>query len=195
MIRASILSVAIFTVILGSGYPLVVTGIANLLWPIEAKGSIVRVDGKLVGSTLIGQDFSSSGYFVGRPSATSPKPYTSFDKVALTGSTGSNLGPLNEKQSTAVSERYQQLKARFGAQQPIPNDLLTASGSGLDPHISPAAAVYQLPTIAKERGVDPSRIETLISQHTEKRAFGLLGEPRVNVLALNLALDELGNRP
>jgi K+-transporting ATPase ATPase C chain len=192
--RPAIVSLVILTIITGIIYPLLVTGIAQVVFPSQANGSlIVGADGTLRGSSLIGQEFSDPKYFWGRPSATGPVPYTAFNADKLTGSSGSNYGPLNQAligPDGLVQTRIAALKAADPSNSaPIPVDLVTASGSGLDPHISPAAAEYQVARVAKARGLDEARVRELVAQHTEGRTFGILGEPRVNVLELNLALD------
>jgi potassium-transporting ATPase KdpC subunit len=178
------------TLVTGLAYPLIVTGIAQIVFPDRANGSLLRSGDTIVGSELIGQPFSDSKYFWGRPSATSPMPYNGG------ASSGSNQGPLNPAHKDAVEERIKSLREAGGdAARPVPIDLVTASGSGLDPHISPAAAQYQIPRVAKARGLPESALQELIAQHTEGRQFGVLGEPRVNVLELNLTLDRIGNVP
>ena len=173
-------------VLTGALYPLLVTGIARAVFPAEATGSMLRREGRIVGSSLIGQSFTGARYFWSRPSATTPQPYNG------TASTGSNLGPLNPALADAVRARIAALRAVDpGNAVPIPVDLVTASGSGLDPHISVAAAEYQAARVARERGLDVARVRALIAAHQEGRLLGLLGEPRVNVLELNLALDAL----
>jgi K+-transporting ATPase ATPase C chain len=182
----------IFTVITGVIYPLVVTGIAQVVFPHQANGSIIVIDGKAYGSELIGQQFDDPKYFWGRLSATGTFPYNAFNAEALTGSSGSNYGPLNPALMEMVQARVDALKAADrGNTAPIPVDLVTASGSGLDPHISVAAALYQLPRVARERGLSDEALRDLVNQYTEGRQFGFLGEPTVNVLELNLALDGL----
>lgn len=172
----------------GIVYPLAVTGIAQVVFPDAATGSLLLKDGKAVGSRLIGQNFGEPKYFWGRPSATSPYPYNG----AASG--GSNQGPLNPALVDAVKGRIDTLRAVDPDNKlPIPADLLTASGSGLDPHISPAAATYQLDRVARVRQLKRETVEALLAAHTEDRQFGLFGEARVNVLQLNLALDALNS--
>jgi len=176
----------VMTVLTGLVYPLAVTGIAQLLFPHQANGSLIVRDGKVIGSELIGQYFDDPKYFWGRPSATSPFPYN----AAASG--GSNLGPTNPALIDAVKARVAALRAADpGNDRPVPVDLVTASGSGLDPHISPAAALYQVNRVARVRGMEEKAVHTLIVQHTEERWVGLLGEKRVNVLRLNMALDRI----
>ncbi len=185
-IRTVFIYFAVMTLVLGLAYPLAVTGIAQVLFPSQANGSLIIKDGKATGSSLIGQPFDDPKYFWGRPSATSPFPYNS----AL--SSGSNLGQSNPALSQAVKDRVAALKAADpGNQQPVPVDLVTASGSGLDPHISPAAAEYQVSRVAAARKLDRDKLLALVRANTEGRTFGVLGEPRVNVLKLNMALDEM----
>src|SRR5581483_9109579 len=181
------------TLITGVIYPLAVTGIAQLAFPYQANGSILLgKDSKPLGSELIGQQFDDPRYFWGRLSATGPVPYTAFNADKLTGSSGSNYGPLNPTLKDAVQGRIAALKAADPANTaPIPVDLVTASGSGLDPHISPAAAAYQVARVARARGMDEAQVRELVARYTEGRQMGFLGEPRVNVLELNLALDGL----
>ncbi len=189
-LRAATVSLVLLTVLTGLAYPLVVTGVAQVLFPAQANGSLILQDGKAVGSVRVGQSFDDPKYFWGRLSATGPVPYTAFNGDKLTGSSGSNYGPLNPALLAMVKARVDALKAADPANQaPIPVDLATASGSGLDPHISPAAAKYQVARIARIRNLDPTQIRNLVTEHTEGRSLGVLGEPRVNVLALNLALD------
>jgi len=181
------MSLLLFTVITGFIYPLVVTGIAQVIFPGKANGSIITKNGKTVGSDLLGQQFEDPKYFWGRLSATTPYPYNGGS------SSGSNLGPNNPDLMKAVQARIQALReADPGNTVKIPVDLVTASGSGLDPHISPAAAAYQIQRVARSRGIDEAKVHALIAAHTEPRQFGILGEPTVNVLKLNLALDDLG---
>lgn len=182
-LKPALLMLAVLTVITGAAYPLLVTGVAQGLFPHQANGSLIEWDGKLVGSELIGQPFTDPKYFWGRPSATSPVPYNAG------ASSGSNLGPLNPALENAVKARIDGLKAADpGNAAPIPVDLVTASASGLDPHISPAAAEFQIGRIARERGMSPDTVRALVAKHTEGRQFGGLGEARVHVLKLNLAL-------
>src|SRR5581483_3141855 len=189
-LRPALVSLAVLSVITGLLYPAVMTLIAQVLFPYQANGSLITRNGKVVGSALIGQNFDDPKYFWGRLSATNPVPYTAFNSDKLTGSSGSNYGPLNPTLLQAVRARIEALKAADpGNTAPIPVDLVTASGSGLDPQISPAAAKYQVNRVAKARGLDPARVQQIVDQFTEGRTFGLLGEPRVNVLQLNLALD------
>ena len=167
-------------------YPAVVTGIAQILFPYQANGSLIVKDGKGVGSALIGQPFDDPKYFWSRPSATSPFPYNA------TSSSGSNLGPTNPDLQKQVQGRIDALRAADpGNRAPVPVDLVAASGSGLDPDISPAAAFYQVRRVAKARGLTEDAVRSVVERHTEGRQFGLLGEPRVNVLKLNLALDAI----
>lgn len=187
LFRPALTLFVLLSVITGIVYPMVVTGIAKVLFPEAAKGSLIVENGKPVGSRLIGQNFTDPKYFWGRPSATGPMPYNA------SASSGSNQGPLNPALKEAVKARIDALKSSDPSQTaPIPEDLVTASGSGLDPQISPAAARWQVPRVARIRGLNVAEVNTLIDAHTEGRQLGLLGEPRVNVLALNLALDRLG---
>jgi K+-transporting ATPase ATPase C chain len=177
------------TVVTGFLYPIAVTGVAKITYPSRAAGSLIERDGKVIGSALIGQNFSSPNYFWGRPSATSPYPYNAA------ASSGSNQGPLNPALLDAVKSRITALRAADpGNQSPVPVDLVTASASGLDPHISVAAAKYQVSRVARVRGLDVAVVEALVADNTQDRLLGFLGEPRVNVLQLNLALDEQGQR-
>ena len=182
--RPAVVSFLLLSAITGVAYPLVVTGIAQLVFPHEANGSLIEKNGKVVGSELIGQQFSDPGRFWGRPSATSPYPYNAAS------SSGSNQGPSNPALEDAVAARVKALRdADPGNALPVPVDLVTASGSGLDPHISIAAAGYQVGRVAKARGLDPAKVRALVAKHTEGRQWSFLGEPRVNVLGLNLELD------
>ena len=186
-LRPALTMLIVLTVLTGLIYPLAVTGLAQLFFPHQANGSLIVREGKVMGSKLIGQYFDEPEYFWSRPSATAPFPYN----AAASG--GSNLGPTNPVLLDAVKVRVTALRAvEPGNALPIPVDLVTASGSGLDPHISPAAALYQAKRVARARGLDENIVLTLVSKHTEGRQFGLLGEPRVNVLMLNLALDAVG---
>jgi potassium-transporting ATPase KdpC subunit len=183
-VRPALLLLLLLSVLTGLIYPAVVTGIAQLVFPSQATGSLIVKDGKPVGSALIGQPFDDPKYFWGRPSATAPFPYNAG------ASSGSNLGPLNPALHDAVKGRVEALReADPGNTAPVPVDLVTASGSGLDPHISPAAALYQVGRVAEARKLDEAVVRRLIEQHTEGRQLGFLGERRVNVLRLNLALD------
>jgi K+-transporting ATPase ATPase C chain len=186
ILRPVIVSLFVFTIITGVIYPLAVTGIAQLIFPDQANGSLILKDSKPVGSSLIGQPFDDPKYFWGRLSATSPFPYNSA------ASSGSNLAETNPALVTNVQGRIDALRASDPlALATVPADLATASGSGLDPHISPAAAEYQIKRVAKARGLDETSVRAIVTQHTEGRQLGILGEPRVNVLKLNLAIDEL----
>ncbi len=183
-LKPALVILLVFTVLTGIIYPLVVTGIAQVVFPHRANGSLIVKDGKVVGSELIGQAFDDPKYFWSRPSATSPFPYNAA------ASSGSNLGPTNPALTDAVRARIAALQAADpGNTAPVPADLVTASGSGLDPHISVAAALYQLPRVARVRGLPEDQVRALVNQYTQGRTFGFLGETRVNVLELNLALD------
>jgi len=188
-LRTASLLLGAFTVLTGIVYPALITGVARLAFPHAAAGSLIDAAGrplaagaKPVGSDLVGQSFSAAGHFWGRPSATAPVP------CAATASGGSNLGPSNPALLEAVRKRIEALRAG-GAEGPVPVDLVTASASGLDPHISPAAAEFQVPRVARTRGLPEAEVRELVRRHTIGRQFGMLGEPRVHVLRLNLALD------
>ena len=186
LIRPAVTLFVLLSIITGLFYPLLVTGIGQALFPKQAAGSLIERDGKLIGSRLIGQNFTDPKYFWGRLSATAPQPYN----AAASG--GSNLGPLNPALKDAVESRVKALRAADPSNtQPVPVDLVTASASGLDPHISSAAAEYQVARVARARGLAPEIVRNLVIQHTEDRQWGIFGEPRVNVLELNLALDQL----
>jgi K+-transporting ATPase ATPase C chain len=185
-LKPALLLLLVLTLLTGAIYPLLVTGLAQGLFHHQANGSLIKQEGKVVGSELIGQPFSDPKYFWSRPSATGPVP----DNGAA--SSGSNLGPLNPALEDAVKARIAALKTADPANTaPIPVDLVTASGSGLDPHISPAAAEYQVMRVARLRNLPVKEVRRLVAAHTESRQLGVLGEPRVNVLTLNLALDQL----
>jgi K+-transporting ATPase ATPase C chain len=194
-IRPALVFVIALALITGLAYPLAITGLAGVIFPVQAEGSLIKKDGKVVGSALIGQAFTDDEYFHGRPSATTaPDPKDSTKTVDApynaANSMGSNLGPT----SKALAERLKTDMEKLKTGNPstaIPVDLVTASGSGLDPDISPMAAFFQVPRVAKARNLEPGRVRALVEDHVEGRLFGLLGEPRVNVLRLNLALDAL----
>ncbi|MDA8443039.1 MAG: potassium-transporting ATPase subunit KdpC [Peptococcaceae bacterium] len=183
----AILLLFTLTLLTGIAYPLVVTGLTQLIFPHQANGSLLSQDGKTIGSALIGQNFSSPRYFHGRPSAAGSNGYDA------TQSGGSNLGPTNKLFLATVAQRAAQVRQENGltASTPVPSDLITASASGLDPDISPAAAQIQIARVAKARNISPQKVQALVNQYTEGRQFGFLGEPRVNVLKLNMALDSL----
>lgn len=187
VIRPAVSVFILLTGLTGVAYPLLTTGLGQTLFPKQASGSLIEIDGKTLGSSLIGQEFTDPKYVWGRLSATGPTPYNAA------ASSGSNLGPLNPALKAAVEGRIAALReADPENTAPIPVDLVTASGSGLDPHISPAAAHYQAARIARLRQLPQAQVEALIGEHTEGRQWGLFGEPRVNVLQLNLALDQVG---
>ncbi len=189
LIRPAVSLFVVLTLATGVAYPLLVTGVANIAFPTQAAGSLVVKDGKAVGSSLIGQSFSEPKYFWGRPSATGPGPYNA------SGSSGSNQGPLNPALVDAIKGRVEALKAADPDNKSlVPVDLVTASASGLDPHISVAGAQYQAARVARARSIAPEGVQQLIERHSEGRFLGLLGEPRVNVLALNIALDQSASR-
>ncbi|KAF1030253.1 MAG: Potassium-transporting ATPase KdpC subunit [Burkholderia plantarii] len=184
MIRPLIVLFAVLSAVTGLAYPAVMTAFGAAVFPSQSSGSLISLNGKLAGSTLIGQPFDAPQYFWGRLSATAPMPYNAQ------GSSASNLGPTNPALLDQLKGRLDALKAAgTDMSQPVPVDLVTASGSGLDPEISPAAALYQVARVAKARGLSDAAVRQLVDAHTQGRQFGLLGEPRVNVLALNLALD------
>ena len=189
LIRPTVSLFVVLTVVTGVAYPLLVTGVAQVAFPTQAAGSLVVKDGKPVGSLLIGQSFGEPKYFWGRPSATGPMAYNA------SGSSGSNQGPLNPALADAVKGRVEALKAADpGNTMPVPVDLVTTSASGLDPHISVAGAHYQADRVARARGIAPEAVRLAVERHTEGRLLGILGEPRVNVLALNLELDHAERR-
>jgi potassium-transporting ATPase KdpC subunit len=197
-IRPAIVLVVALTLITGLIYPFLMTGLAGVVFPNQAQGSLIERDGKVIGSVLIGQEFTSDRYFRGRPSATTaPDPADSSKTVPApynaANSGGSNLGPTNKALIERVQGDVDKLKQE-NPSPPVPIDLVTTSGSGLDPHISPAAALFQVPRVAKARNMPEDRLRQLVNDHTEGRFLGLLGEPRVNVLALNMALDSAATR-
>src|SRR5476651_293402 len=197
-IRPAIIILLALTVITGLAYPLAMTGISELIFPKQAQGSLLEKDGKVVGSMLIGQVFADDKYFHGRPSATNaPDPKDSTKTVDAPynagNSMGSNLGPTNKALIERVKGDVDSLK-KENASAAVPIDLVTTSGSGLDPHVSPEAALFQVPRVAKARNMPEDRVRQLVQERTEGRFLGLLGEPRVNVLTLNLALDEAAKR-
>jgi K+-transporting ATPase ATPase C chain len=185
LLRPAVSLLVVMSILLGIVYPFVIMGVAKLAFPHQAEGSLIDRDGQLAGSALIGQSFSDPKYFWGRPSATAPQPYNGL------ASSGSNSGPLNPALLDAVKANAKALRdADPDNHQPIPVELVTASGSGLDPEISPAAAQFQAARVARARKLDLARVETLIKAHQRERLFGLIGERRINVLELNLALDQ-----
>lgn len=187
LVRPAVSLFLLLSAVTGLAYPLAVTGIARAVFPEQAAGSLILEDGQVVGSALIGQHFSDPKHFWGRPSATAPQPYNAA------ASSGSNLGPLNPALLAAVEARLEALRAADpGNARAVPVDLVTASASGLDPHISPAAALWQVPRVARARGLPEAQVRSLVEGQAEGRQWWLLGEPRVNVLKLNLALDALG---
>jgi potassium-transporting ATPase KdpC subunit len=194
-IRPAIVMMVALTILTGLVYPLAMTGIAQLVFPHQANGSLIKKDGKVIGSELIGQNFTKPEYFHGRPSATTePDPKDPAKSVAApynaANSSGSNAGPTAKSLVERVQADVKALKEE-NPNAPVPIDLVTTSASGLDPEISPAAALFQVPRVAKARGRDETEIRRLVQLHTEVRAFGVIGEPRVNVLQLNMALDAL----
>jgi K+-transporting ATPase ATPase C chain len=189
-LRRAVALFALLTVLTGVVYPLAVTGLAQLAFADQADGSLLRRDGVIVGSRLVGQAFATPGYFHSRPSATAPTPYNGA------ASSGSNLATTNPALRDAVAGRVAALRTLDpGNRGPVPVDLVTASGSGLDPHITPAAARFQVARVARARGLDPAEVVALVAAHTEDRTLGILGEPRVNVVMLNLALDAVARSP
>src|SRR5476651_1046092 len=195
-IRPAIILLVLLTLITGLAYPLAMTAIAGVLFPKQAQGSLIEIDGKVVGSALIGQEFTSDQYFHGRPSATTaPDPKDATKTVPApynaANSGGSNLGPTSKALNDRIKEDTDRLKAE-NPSMPVPVDLVTTSGSGLDPDISPEGALFQVPRVAKARKLPEDRVRQLVTENTAGRLGGLLGEPRVNVLALNLALDAAG---
>lgn len=195
-LRPALVVFVLLSVITGIAYPLAVTGIAQTCFPSQAEGSVLLLDGKAIGSSLLGQEVSGARYFWGRPSATTPVPYTSFNAEKGMGSSGSNLGPTNPDLVRNVRSRIDALAAadaETGYARPatdrVPVDLVTSSASGLDPHISLAAAEYQLPRVAKARGMTLDALRSIVTRHTQGRQLGILGEPVVNVVQLNLDLD------
>jgi potassium-transporting ATPase KdpC subunit len=198
-LRPALVLFVLLAALTGIGYPLAITGIAQAIFPGQANGSLVTRDGVVIGSSLIGQNFTNEGYFQPRPSATSaPDPNDSTKSISspynAAASSGSNLGPTSKALAERVAGDVERLKNERDI--PIPVDLVTTSGSGLDPHITPAAAQFQIPRVAQARGLPNDKVAALVDRMTEDRTLGFIGEPRVNVLTLNLALDELaGSRP
>jgi potassium-transporting ATPase KdpC subunit len=197
-IRPAILVLVVLTLITGLAYPLAMTGIAGAIFPKQAQGSLIEKDGKVIGSALIGQEWKEDKYFHGRPSATlAPDPADSTKTVSApynaANSGGSNLGPTSKALADRLKEDVEKLKAE-NPKQPVPVDLVTTSGSGLDPDISPEAALFQVPRVAKARNLSEDTIRQMVVMSTQGRTAGLLGEPRVNVLALNLALDRAASK-
>ncbi len=191
-IRPALVSMLLLTVLCGIAYPMAITALAELTMPRSSRGSLLEIDGRVVGSELIGQPFEGPSYLWGRLSATAPVPYAASSAATLTGSAGSNLAATNPALLEAARTRVAALLASPHEEIPIPADLVTASASGLDPHISPAAARWQVPRIAAARGISHAEVQAAIDAATEGRTFGVLGEPRVNVLLANHALDRTG---
>ncbi len=196
LLRPAIVIFVLLSVLTGVLYPLAVTGVAQVVFPAQANGSLITAHGKPVGSSLLGQEFSDPKYFWGRPSATGPVPYTAFNAEKSTGSSGSNIGPTNPALVDNVRSRIEALHAadttagyQRPADQKVPVDLVTSSASGLDPHISLAAAEFQVPRVAKARGMSEQSVRDLVRRNTAGRTFGVLGEPVVNVLELNMLLE------
>jgi potassium-transporting ATPase KdpC subunit len=185
-IRTSLLLLAVMTILTGVLYPLAVTGLAQVLFPRQANGSLMKINGEKSASELVGQPFSGPGYFWGRPSATVPVAYNGASSM------GSNLGPSNPALKETIQKRMAMLRAADPENSlPVPVDLVTASASGLDPHISPAAALYQAARVARERGIEAAKVVELVRMHIQDRQFGIFGEPIVHVLRLNMALDAM----